>query len=245
MSARAIFAPPTDLDELAGLLRRASLVVAADTGPLHLAAALGTPCVGLYGPTRAARNGPYGARCRALQSPDGAMAEPRSRRGVHRGAGSARVRCPRVSRRLTVTIVAWNEEERLRACLESVAWADEIVVVDAESTDKTAALAREFTDRVWVRPWPGFAVQKNFAIEQATGDVDPVARRRRARHAGARGSHPRDRRRPRAGRRLLDPAQEHLLGRLGAPRRPLSRLPAPAVPPGRGTLRRRMPSTSR
>ena len=39
--------------------------------------------------------------------------------------------------RLTVTIIAWNEEERLRACLESVAWADEIVVVDAESGDKT------------------------------------------------------------------------------------------------------------
>ena len=72
--------------------------------------------------------------------------------------------------RLSVTIVAWNEEERLRACLESVTWADEIIVVDAESTDKTVALAREFTDRVWVRPWPGFAAQKNFALEQATGD---------------------------------------------------------------------------
>ena len=42
--------------------------------------------------------------------------------------------------RLTVTIIAWNEEDRLRACLESVAWADEIVVIDAESTDKTEAL---------------------------------------------------------------------------------------------------------
>jgi glycosyltransferase involved in cell wall biosynthesis len=72
--------------------------------------------------------------------------------------------------RLSVTIVAWNEEERLRACLESVTWADEVIVVDAESTDKTVALAREFTDRVWVRPWPGFAAQKNFALEQATGD---------------------------------------------------------------------------
>jgi glycosyltransferase involved in cell wall biosynthesis len=72
--------------------------------------------------------------------------------------------------RLSCTVVAWNEEERLRACLESVAWADEIIVVDAESADKTAALAREFTDRVWVRPWPGFAAQKNFALEQATGD---------------------------------------------------------------------------
>ncbi len=73
-------------------------------------------------------------------------------------------------KRLSVTVVAWNEEARLRACLDSVAWADEIAVVDAESTDKTVQLAREFTDRVWVRPWPGFAVQKNFAIDQATGD---------------------------------------------------------------------------
>jgi glycosyltransferase involved in cell wall biosynthesis len=73
-------------------------------------------------------------------------------------------------KRLSVTIIAWNEEERLRACLESVSFADEIVVVDAESTDKTVSLAREFTDKVWVRPWPGFAVQKNFALEQATGD---------------------------------------------------------------------------
>ncbi len=74
LSTSAILAPPTDLDELTALLRRCSLVVAGDTGPLHLAAAVGTPCVGLYGPTRSERNGPYGARCRGLQSPDGTMA---------------------------------------------------------------------------------------------------------------------------------------------------------------------------
>lgn len=72
--------------------------------------------------------------------------------------------------RLSVTVITLNEAERLRACLESVAWADEVIVVDAESHDKTLAVAREFTDRVWVRPWPGFAAQKNFALEQATGD---------------------------------------------------------------------------
>lgn len=72
--------------------------------------------------------------------------------------------------RLSVTIITWNEEERLRACLESVAWADEVVVVDAESADKTAGIAREFTDRIWIRPWPGFAAQKNFALDQATGE---------------------------------------------------------------------------
>ena len=72
--------------------------------------------------------------------------------------------------RVSVVLVTRNEEERLRACLESVAWADEIVVVDAESEDKTATIAREFTDRVVVRPWPGYAIQKNYAIDLATGD---------------------------------------------------------------------------
>ena len=72
--------------------------------------------------------------------------------------------------RLSVAIIAWNEEERLRPCLESVAWADEIIVIDAESTDKTVQVAREFTDKIWVRPWAGFAAQKNFALEQATGE---------------------------------------------------------------------------
>jgi lipopolysaccharide heptosyltransferase I len=71
--ALATLAPPTDLDALLALLRRASVVVAADTGPLHLAAALGVPCVGLYGPTAAARNGPYGEGHRALTSPDGTL----------------------------------------------------------------------------------------------------------------------------------------------------------------------------
>jgi heptosyltransferase-1 len=69
----AVLAPETDLDALVAMLRRASVVVAADTGPLHLAAAVSTPCVGLFGPTRAARNGPYGPGHRALQSLDGAM----------------------------------------------------------------------------------------------------------------------------------------------------------------------------
>jgi ADP-heptose:LPS heptosyltransferase len=48
-------------------------MVAGDTGPLHLAAAVGTPCVGLYGPTRAERNGPYGPGHRTIQGADGTM----------------------------------------------------------------------------------------------------------------------------------------------------------------------------
>jgi heptosyltransferase-1 len=77
-SARVLLAPPTDLVALVALLRRASVVVAGDTGPLHLAAAADTPCVALWGPRAgerndARRNGPYGAGHRIVQSSDGHM----------------------------------------------------------------------------------------------------------------------------------------------------------------------------
>jgi glycosyltransferase involved in cell wall biosynthesis len=71
---------------------------------------------------------------------------------------------------LTVTLVTLNEEDRLRTCLETVGFADEIVVVDAGSSDKTVELARSFTDHVFIRAWEGFAGQKNWALEQAHGD---------------------------------------------------------------------------
>jgi glycosyltransferase involved in cell wall biosynthesis len=71
---------------------------------------------------------------------------------------------------LTVTLITRNESGNIAAALESVSWADDIVVVDAESTDDTAAIARRFTPRVIVRPWPGFVAQKNFAAEQACHD---------------------------------------------------------------------------
>ncbi len=64
----ALPAPPTSLPQLTALLRRARLVIGSDTGPLHLAAAVGTPCVGLYGPTRVEKTGPYGARHVAIQA---------------------------------------------------------------------------------------------------------------------------------------------------------------------------------
>jgi len=63
----APLAPPTNLRELASLLRGARLVIGGDTGPLHLAAALGTKVVGLYGPTNSLRNGPYGQLGNCIQ----------------------------------------------------------------------------------------------------------------------------------------------------------------------------------
>jgi len=59
----------TTLDQLVAITRRISLCVAGDTGPLHLACALGRPVVGIYGPTDPSRNGPFGTRFRVLRSP--------------------------------------------------------------------------------------------------------------------------------------------------------------------------------
>lgn len=71
---------------------------------------------------------------------------------------------------LSVVIIAKNEARNIRACLETVKWADERIVVDAESTDATVDLARVSTDRVFVQPWLGFGPQKNVGIDKASGE---------------------------------------------------------------------------
>lgn len=65
----AVKAPATTLHELAEACRLATLFVSSDTGPLHLAAAVGTPCVGLMGPVPASRNGPYGVHHASVEPP--------------------------------------------------------------------------------------------------------------------------------------------------------------------------------
>ncbi len=72
--------------------------------------------------------------------------------------------------KLTVTVITRNESANIDAALASVAWADEILVVDSESTDDTAAIARRHNARVETRPWPGYSAQKNYAAAQASHD---------------------------------------------------------------------------
>ncbi len=72
--------------------------------------------------------------------------------------------------KVSVTVITRNEATHIAAALESVSWADEIIVVDAESTDDTVAIARRFTDRVFVRAWPGYVEQKNHAASLASHD---------------------------------------------------------------------------
>ncbi len=65
----AILAPDTSLQDLGEVCRMAKLMISSDTGPLHLAAAIGTPCVGLFGPVPASRNGPYGRQLVCVEPP--------------------------------------------------------------------------------------------------------------------------------------------------------------------------------
>jgi glycosyltransferase involved in cell wall biosynthesis len=67
-------------------------------------------------------------------------------------------------------VITKNEERNIADCLASVRWADDIIVVDAESRDRTVDLARECGAKIFVRPWPGFGLQKNFGVALASSD---------------------------------------------------------------------------
>lgn len=67
--------------------------------------------------------------------------------------------------RISATVRTFNEERNIRECLASLSWADEIVVVDSKSTDRTVAIAREFTDRVIIQEWLGHIGQSQFATD--------------------------------------------------------------------------------
>ena len=70
--------------------------------------------------------------------------------------------------KLSVIIITKNEAGNIRACLESVKWADEIIVVDSGSIDATVEICREMGAQVHEHDWPGFGMQKNRALAYAT-----------------------------------------------------------------------------
>jgi glycosyltransferase involved in cell wall biosynthesis len=71
---------------------------------------------------------------------------------------------------LSIILITKNEAANIAACLESVAWADEIIVVDSGSTDDTVARSLTFGAKVYVHDWQGFGIQKNRALSYATQD---------------------------------------------------------------------------
>ncbi len=72
--------------------------------------------------------------------------------------------------KISAVIISKNETDNIADAIRSVEWADEVLVVDSESTDNTREIAAAAGARVLVRPWPGFAKQKQFAADQAEHD---------------------------------------------------------------------------
>lgn len=71
---------------------------------------------------------------------------------------------------LSACVITFNEEENISRCLKSLSFADEIIVIDSLSTDRTVEIARNYTSKVFSHQWLGFGPQKNLAFSKATGD---------------------------------------------------------------------------
>ena len=71
---------------------------------------------------------------------------------------------------ISAIVITKDEEAKIAGCLESLRFTDEIILVDAESTDKTREIASQYTDKIFVKEWMGFARAKQFALEQAAGE---------------------------------------------------------------------------
>ncbi len=71
---------------------------------------------------------------------------------------------------LSIIIITKNEAHHIASCLNSVAWADEVIILDSGSTDETVSICKKFTPHVYQTDWPGFGPQKQRALEKATGD---------------------------------------------------------------------------
>jgi glycosyltransferase involved in cell wall biosynthesis len=72
--------------------------------------------------------------------------------------------------KISAVIITFNEEKNIEDAIRSVSWADEVIVVDSESTDRTRELAESLGAHVRINPWPGFSVQKQFAVDHSAND---------------------------------------------------------------------------
>lgn len=72
--------------------------------------------------------------------------------------------------KISAVIIAFNEEEKIAKAIKSVAWADEILVIDSESTDNTREISESLNAKVIVQKWLGFSKQKQFAVDSAEND---------------------------------------------------------------------------
>jgi len=71
---------------------------------------------------------------------------------------------------LTAVVITYNEESNIEDCLQSLTVADEIIIVDSNSSDKTVELAKKYTEKIFVVDWKGYAAAKNYGIDRSSND---------------------------------------------------------------------------
>ena len=181
----------TDLPQTAACLERANFYVGNDSGPMHMAAAVGLPTLGLFGPSPEARYGPWGSKgasVRGARSFEQIISGPaydfRSAKSemtdlsVDRALEAAESLAARVmandagvTPRLSTLTVAHNEEHNLAACLEALSFADERVVVLDRCTDRSKEIAlASGADTIIEGAWPIEGDRRNAGIEACKGD---------------------------------------------------------------------------
>lgn len=70
----------------------------------------------------------------------------------------------------SVIVLTKNEEDRIKACLESIKWADELIVIDQGSSDRTLELVKKYTDKIFIKDNSDFSLRRNLGMEKATGN---------------------------------------------------------------------------
>jgi len=71
---------------------------------------------------------------------------------------------------ISAVVITYNEEDNIKDCLQSISWAEEIIVIDAYSEDSTVEISRKFTDKVYLREFDNFGAQKNYGLSKAGSD---------------------------------------------------------------------------
>lgn len=163
---------PPGFAELLGILKRVELYVGPSTGVTHMAAIAGCQGVALYPEQRSMhpnRWQPFNSQLKVMSLDS--KPSPQEVAAVALGKSALPDRLNPLRRsEVSGFVVCFNEENNIRRCLESLKWCDEIVVVDSGSTDKTVEIVKEYTDKIFIRPWEGHRQQKQFALNQCTKD---------------------------------------------------------------------------
>ncbi len=181
----------TDLPLTAACLERADFYVGNDSGPMHMAAAVGLPTLGLFGPSPEQRYGPWGDKGSSVRGPrsfEEIITDPaydfRSTKSemtgltVDKAEQAAKALHAKVAAlaenakpRLSTLTVAHNEEHNLKACLDALSFADERVVVLDRCTDKSKEIALAAgADVVIEGAWPIEGDRRNAGIDACNGD---------------------------------------------------------------------------